>query len=277
MLKVKDIMNPDVIYAEVPGSREQVFDKLKEKRISGMPVVKKGTKKLVGIITREDIFKHPDENQLALIMNVNVITTTPETDFQECLNVLIEKRFRRLPVVSNGELKGIITVGDIVRKVVVNSKSSGRVSDLMRRSVFCCWANTPVYLASTIMHLANEYVALVIDNDEKIVGIVSNTDLMSLSEVRIEETKSVLKSGSESQEWDWETSSVLYITKNKIALPKIPLHKIMVSPYISIEEDASIVECASKMQKYDINQLPVTNTKGEVIGMIYDIDLLKSL
>lgn len=276
-MKVKDIMNTNTVCAEVPGSREQVLNILKEKRISGMPVVRKGSKKLIGIITREDLFKHPDEDQLALIMNANVITTTPETPMEDCLKVMTSKRYRRLPVVVGDELQGIITVGDIVQKIVAKSEGGGKVKEYMRRSVLSCWDNTPVRVASIIMHMANEYAILVVDNQEKIVGIITNTDLIKLTEVKIEETKSVLKSGSESQEWDWETSSVLYITKGKIALPSMPIHKIMSTPPITIDENASITECASKMQKHDIDQMPVTNVKDEIVGMIFDIDLLKSV
>jgi CBS domain-containing protein len=277
MTTVKDLMNPKVFYAEVPGSREQVLKTLQEKKISGMPVVKKGTKNLIGIITREDLLRHSDEEQLALIMSTNVVTVSPETTFEDCLKLIKEKRYRRLPVVSDKELQGIITVGDIVHKVVAISGSSAKVKDFMKRTLFSCWGNTPVYIASKMMRMANEHVTLVVDNEENIAGIVSNTDLIRLVEINIEEKKSILKSGSESQEWDWETSSVLYITKGKIALPNIPLHKVMSAPCMTISETASITECASKMQKFDIDQLPVTNAKDEIIGMIYDIDLIKSL
>lgn len=251
--------------------------KLKEHRISGLPVVKKGTKRLVGIVTREDLFKHPDEEQLALIMNANVVTTNPQAPLDECIRVMVEKHYRRLPVVEDGELQGIITVGDIIQKVLSKSESPLKVKDLMKTNILSCWGNTPVYIASAIMQLAKEVVTLVIDNEEKLVGIISNTDLMNLSEVKIEETKSVLKSGSESQEWDWETSSVLYITKGKIALPNVPLHKVMVTPCITINESESIMDCAGKMQKFNIDQLPVTDAKDGIIGMIYDLDLLRSL
>jgi CBS domain-containing protein len=276
-MKVEDLMNPNVIYAEVPGSRDQVFRTIQQKKISGMPVVKKGTRNLIGIITREDLLKNSDEDQLALIMTTNVVTITPETSFDDCLKLMKEKGFRRIPVISNNELKGIITVGDIIHKVVAKSDSKAIVRDFMRRRVFSCWSRTPAYIASKILHLANEYVALVVDDEEKIVGIVSSTDLIGLGEMKLEETKSVLKSGSESQEWDWETSSVLYITKNKIALPNIPLQQVMTTPCITISESASIIECAIKMQKHDIDQLPVVNSKDEIIGMIFDIDMIKSI
>lgn len=276
-MKVSDLMNPNVMCAEVPGSRDQVLRVLQEKKISGMPVVKKGTKQLVGIVTREDILRRPDEEQIALIMNRNVISLDYDAPFDECLRVMKEKGFRRIPVISQGELKGIITVGDIVHKVIANSSSTARVSDYMRKRVLAVWGATPVNIASRIMHMAGEYVVLVLDNEERVAGIVSNTDLIRLVEMKLEEKKSVLKSGSESQEWDWETSSVLYISKQRISLPSIPLHQIMSTPCITISESSTIVECANKMLKHNIDQLPVTNLRDEVIGMIFDIDLVRSL
>lgn len=276
-MKVSDLMNRNVICAEVPGSRDQVLRVLQEKKISGMPVVKKGTKQLVGIVTREDILRHPDEEQIALIMNRNVIALDYGASLDECLRVMKEKGFRRIPVVSQAELKGIITVGDIVHKVIANSSSSAKVSDYMRERVFSVWGLTPVNIASRIMHMAGEYVALVLDNEERVAGIVSNTDLIRLVEMKLEEKKSVLKSGSESQEWDWETSSVLYISKQRISLPSMPLHQIMSTPCITISESSTIAECANKMLKHEIDQLPVTNLRDEVIGMIFDIDLIRSL
>ena len=80
---VSEIMNENVIYAEVPGNREQVLKKLIEKKVSGLPVVKKGTRMLVGILTREDLLKHHDEEQIALIMSTNVVTISPEKSLDE--------------------------------------------------------------------------------------------------------------------------------------------------------------------------------------------------
>lgn len=147
----------------------------------------------------------------------------------------------------------------------------------MRHRVLACWGRTPVNIAYRVMHMAKEYVVLVIDDQENIAGIASNTDLMRLVEMKIEEKKSVLKSGSESQEWDWETSSVLYISKQKVSLPSVPLHQIMSTPCITISESSTVPECANKMLKHNIDQLPVTNIRDEVVGMIFDVDLIKSL
>ncbi len=274
---VNEIMNDDVIYAEVPGNRDQVLKKLIEKKISGLPVVKKGTKTLVGMITREDLLRHYDEEQIALIMNTNVITISPDDTLAECIKIMVDKHYRRIPVVVNKELKGIITIGDIVHKVLTKSNSNVKIKDLMQSCLLTCWEKTPLYIVGKIMQMAKMHAALAINDDEKIVGIISNTDMIRHVEVKIEEKRSVLKSSSESQEWDWETSSVLYITKGKIALPNIPLHQVMTTPCVTIGENATVGECAIKMQKHDIDQMPVTNAKNEVLGMIFDMDLLKSL
>lgn len=274
---VRDVMNPNVVYVEAPGNRELILKKFYEKKVSGFPVVKKGTKQVIGIITREDFLKHIDEEQIALIMNSNVVTITPEDKLSDCIKIMLDRGYRRLPVVTNGELVGIITVGDIVHKVVSKSSSNIKVKDLMCPKITACWYNTPLNIVGRIMILTRSNIIIALNDDEQIVGLLSLTDLMKYIEIKIEEKKAILKTGSEGQEWDWNSTSFLFITKDKIILPKIPLHKVMVTPCITIRESASVSECAIKMKKYDVDQLIVVNAKNEVQGIIFDIDLLKSL
>jgi len=277
VIYVKDIMNKDVVYLEVPGNRNEFFKKFMEKKVSGFPVVKKGTKQIIGIITREDILKKGDEEQIALIMNKNVITITPETPLDDCIKIMKEKGYRRIPVVVDKELVGIITIGDIVHKLLVKSTSNLKVKDLMSPIGLVCWDNTPLNIVGKIMIMTKSHVALSINRNEQINGILSLTDLIKYSEIRIEEKKTVLKAGSEGQEWDWETTSFLLITKGKITLPEIPLYQAISTPCITILENASVSECAIKMKKYDVDQLVVVNAKNEIQGIIFDRDLLKSL
>jgi len=274
---VKDIMNKDVVYVEVPGNRNEIFKKFIEKKVSGFPVVKKGTKQIIGIVTRENLLKKGDEEQIALIMNKNVITITPDTPLSECIKIMREKGYRRIPVVIDKELIGIVTIGDIVHKLLIKSTSNLKVKDIMSPVGLICWDNTPLNIIGRIMMITGSHVVLSINRNEQINGILSLTDLMKYSEIKIEEKKTILKAGSEGQEWDWETTSFLLITKGKITLPEIPLHQVMSTPCITILENASISECAMKMKKYDVDQLIVINAKNEIQGIIFDMDLLKSL
>ena len=65
-MKVEDVMSEDLIVGYVPGTVKDALKILAKHNVSGMPILKKDTKTVVGVITRQDIFKNPDEDQLAL-------------------------------------------------------------------------------------------------------------------------------------------------------------------------------------------------------------------
>ena len=58
---VKDYMTADVVHVDIPGNRDDVLKILKRTGISGVPVLK--NKKLVGIITRKDLLRKPEETR----------------------------------------------------------------------------------------------------------------------------------------------------------------------------------------------------------------------
>ena len=70
-MNVEEVMSKELIVGYVPGTIRDVLKILAKHNVSGMPVLKKDTKKVVGVITRNDIFKNPDEEQLALIMSTS--------------------------------------------------------------------------------------------------------------------------------------------------------------------------------------------------------------
>ncbi|HDQ15522.1 MAG TPA: CBS domain-containing protein, partial [Bacteroidetes bacterium] len=66
-MKVEDVMSEKLIVGYVPGTVKDALKILAKNNVSGMPVLKKDTKKVVGVVTRTDIFRNTDEDQLALI------------------------------------------------------------------------------------------------------------------------------------------------------------------------------------------------------------------
>jgi len=64
---VEEIMVKNVANATLPGSRDEVLSILKDKNVSGIPVLKDN--KVVGIVSRTNILKNPEEEQLALLMS----------------------------------------------------------------------------------------------------------------------------------------------------------------------------------------------------------------
>ena len=117
-MKVKEVMSKELIVTYVPGTRKDALKILAKYDVSGMPVLKKGSKEVVGVVTRSDIFRNPDEEQLALIMTSNPYTIGPDDDVEEAAKLLYNYRIHGLPVVNRkNELVGIISPTDILKIV----------------------------------------------------------------------------------------------------------------------------------------------------------------
>ena len=65
-MKVREIMTEEVQAGSVPGAVQTVYEIFRDKKVSGIPIVKKQTGELVGVLTRSDLIKNPDEDQIAL-------------------------------------------------------------------------------------------------------------------------------------------------------------------------------------------------------------------
>jgi CBS domain-containing protein len=77
--------------------------------------------RLQGIITERDVLRFAATDlqglgsaQVRDLMTVDVITTTPEADIHHVMDIMTERRIRHLPVLANGSLCGIISIGDVV-------------------------------------------------------------------------------------------------------------------------------------------------------------------
>ncbi len=80
--------------------------------------------RLVGIFTERDVLRRvvgagvaPEVMRVADVMSKELITITPETTVEETMVIFAEKRCRHLPVLENGRLAGLISIGDISRWV----------------------------------------------------------------------------------------------------------------------------------------------------------------
>jgi CBS domain-containing protein len=77
---------------------------------------------LLGIFTERDVLWRvvaagldPKTTPLSQVMTRNPITVGPDTPIQSVMDVFTEKRFRHLPVVDDGRLLGVISIGDVLR------------------------------------------------------------------------------------------------------------------------------------------------------------------
>lgn len=141
---VRDVMQKNVLSVKQNSPVREVIKLIFSKGISGAPVVK--NKKLIGIITEEDIFSHmyPSmkdivedyphassfremEHNIKKLIDIpvskvmvrDVITVTPETPLMKAQGIMLTHNFSRLPVVDEKKnLVGIISQGDIFREII---------------------------------------------------------------------------------------------------------------------------------------------------------------
>ena len=107
-----------------PGA--PVFDALKlmaEKNIGALLVVEQGT--LVGIVSERDYArkvilhgKSSHDTPVKEIMTERPICVQPGNTVEECLALMTDKRFRHLPVMENGKLLGVLSIGDLVKETI---------------------------------------------------------------------------------------------------------------------------------------------------------------
>ncbi|HEV8408180.1 MAG TPA: CBS domain-containing protein [Sphingomicrobium sp.] len=94
--------------------------KLGEKRIGALPVVESG--RISGIISERDVIyalrEHGPEalqSRVSQIMSSPAITVSAETGVLEALALITQRRIRHLPVVDEGQIRGIVSIGDLVK------------------------------------------------------------------------------------------------------------------------------------------------------------------
>jgi len=117
-MTVRDAMTSEVIAL---SETESVLDGLKtlvKEELSGAPVVSKEDR-LIGMVTEFDLLLAIDcvgeEFPISRVMHKEVVTVTPDMDLEQARRTILAHNYRRLPVVQNGKLVGILSRRDVLR------------------------------------------------------------------------------------------------------------------------------------------------------------------
>ncbi|MEG1040992.1 MAG: CBS domain-containing protein [Pseudomonas sp.] len=108
------------------GPGQMVLDALKlmaEKNVGALPVVEGG--QVVGIVSERDyarkmVLKGRSSvgTPVSAIMSAPVITVDPHQNIDYCMSMMTNSHLRHLPVVENGELLGLLSIGDLVKEAI---------------------------------------------------------------------------------------------------------------------------------------------------------------
>ena len=132
-MKVADVMNKGVQTTGPDGLVHDAAQKMNKYSIGSLVVVSGG--KLAGIITERDILKRlastdgdMRKTKVNEVMTKNVVMIEPDADLEEAIDAMNEYKIKKLPVVSQGKLIGIITASDVC---TAQPKMIAALADLM--------------------------------------------------------------------------------------------------------------------------------------------------
>lgn len=274
---VRDYMTSDVVHVEIPGNRDDVLKILKRTGISGVPVIK--NKKLVGIITRKDLLRKPEETQLGLLMTAKPVTISPDADIRDAARLLVAHRIRRLPVVENGRLLGLLSVADLIH-AIAQLKIKDEIKDTFVSQTFALWEETPLPLVGRVMEISGVDAIPILDAGSRLQGIISERDLIRNSSIEDSVGISDFSNGTDDDEWTWESIRDMHTMSygiSKVQLPDRPVKTAMVKNVVSVPQNAEVSECALKMRRARVDQLPVINGDKRLAAMLFDRDLIRVL
>ncbi|MGF3496843.1 MAG: CBS domain-containing protein [Methanolinea tarda] len=276
-MKVSDFMTTDVVSVEIPGNRDDVLKILKRTGISGVPVLKDG--KLVGIITRKDLLRKAEETQLGLLMTHDPITISPDATIREAASLMIKHSIRRLPVIEDDDLVGLISVADLVA-ALAQMKVRDEIKESYISQTFALWEETPLPLVGRIMEISGFDAIPILDEESTLQGIISERDLIRHSSIEDTVEVSDFSNGTDDDEWTWESIRDMHTISygiSKIQLPNRPVKTAMVRNVISVPLNAEVSECALKMKRARVDQLPVVNGDRKLVAMLFDRELIRAL
>ena len=189
---VTDIMQHDVVTVRDDARIEDAVRLMIDKSVGGVPVVTaEGI--IVGIITERDIVHLMGEFILGKTVNdamsKRVITAPPDTHIEKAAKTMVSSGFRRLPVVTDGYVCGILTATDIMRylgngeafkKLVtghVDEALSAPISDIMKSDIITTSLETRLSEASRVMY-QNKIGSLPVIKDGNLIGIITERDIL---------------------------------------------------------------------------------------------------
>jgi CBS domain-containing protein len=126
MQRVKHLLarkGQDVWSVDVEEPVLEAIQIMADRHIGALPVTRNG--QLAGMISERDyarkvilLGRSSAETPVWQIMSAPVVTVGPNEDVRQCMQLMTDKRIRHLPVVADGRMIGVISIGDLVRAVI---------------------------------------------------------------------------------------------------------------------------------------------------------------
>jgi CBS domain-containing protein len=123
MSKVSEILGDkggNVLSIEAGATVFEAVEQMVEANVGSLLVTDRGD--IIGIVTERDYLRRitlegrtDKDTAVGEIMSSPLVVVTPETDIDESMAIMTDRRIRHLPVVDDGEVVGVISIGDVVK------------------------------------------------------------------------------------------------------------------------------------------------------------------
>ncbi len=120
-MQAKDIMSTKIVGIKRDALVKDAIDLLINHSISGLAVFDEN-ENIVGIVSEKDIliaydFLNDIHEPIDDFINTDIISVSPETDVEEISKTLVQRNIKRVPVLSDGQLIGIVSRHDILKAI----------------------------------------------------------------------------------------------------------------------------------------------------------------
>lgn len=184
--RISVFMTREVIFCEPDEVISTVLQKIKISRRDGLPVVKK--MKLIGIVTEHDFVMLISGKYLSTpvseVMTHKPFFITSNTSIHTCMKTMVNTHYRRLPIVNNKELVGIITTYNVLNYLNdINYNSTflnENISSIMSTPVVFVTEQDDI--SDAIRRMKENHISglPVINEENMLTGIITERDILEL-------------------------------------------------------------------------------------------------
>ncbi|MFQ6076746.1 MAG: CBS domain-containing protein [Candidatus Bathyarchaeia archaeon] len=257
-LRVKEIMGLDPVTIRSEESVGTALGKMKERGVSTLVILDQSS--ILGTVSYRDVLERDiDPNMKVDTVAVSVPSVSPDSNLVEAAFHLLHTTSKAIPVVGNGELKGVIARHDVVKLVSKTREADDTpLSEIMSHPVQTISLDDTIGRAREIMREKNIRRLPVVNGHGMLVGIITMKDIAH-------------------KLYRWEREKMTVGERAGEALPRLslPVEGLMSRPTQHLELTATVRDAADLMIRYDVSGIPLMNRFGELVGMVTQRDILR--
>jgi CBS domain-containing protein len=256
-MKIKDIMQTNLITVDKDESLHKVIELMKKHDITKFPVLEKG--KFVGIVSDEEILNKlgairqrrilPSSLRVSSATVKQIKSMTSATDLRELVDLGKKENVGMIPIIDGDELKGVLTKSDLLKLV----KSKKPLKEIMKKEVYAVSPKDRVVHARRLM-IDKGIERLPVLEVGKVVGIISSMDIAIFLAY---------------------FKNHVPVKYQKARLKNLEVGDAMKRDLILAEENMTASKAAEIMESKNVGCLPIVDQNNQIKGIISRTDLIR--